>query len=240
MSSAPIASTPDPVPKSMTYLSLTHASALSLSQPRQSRVVGCSPVPNASPGSSTTDNASVASSPSGNSLAHSGTIHRPSPTLMGTNESITTLTQSLSGIVSIAYSMLTFRMSWASFMTASMSVPAANMVVTSHECHTLSSPAYSSVSLSVPRSASSTLQHVAPRESKTSESSPTFPPSMRVMRTWSTLPPPTSIVPSGFRVDLGRVVTRVAVGVTNASLDTAGIARAACTRALRTEAGGAI
>ena len=41
-------------------------------------------------------------------------------------------------------------------------------------------------------------------------------------------------------MDLGRVVvTRVAVGVTNASLDTAGIARAACTRALRTEAGGA-
>mmetsp|Transcript_13569 Transcript_13569/g.57441 ORF Transcript_13569/g.57441 Transcript_13569/m.57441 type:complete len:267 (+) Transcript_13569:814-1614(+) len=206
MSSAPMASTPDPVPKSTTCLPRTHTSALSLSQPRHSLVVGCSPVPNASPGSRTTDMPS--SSPAGSVLAHSGTIHSPSPTLIGTNESITTLTQSLSGIVSTTYSIaFTPRMSTASAMTASMSTPDANMAVTSQLCHTSSSPAYSSVSRSVPRSASSTLQQVAPRERRTSCSSPTFDPSTRVMRTWSTLPPPrfASMVPSGFSVEASLV-----------------------------------
>ena len=163
-------------------------------------------MPNASPGSRTTD--SPSSSPSGSVLAHSGTIHSPSPTLIGTNESITTFTQSLSGIVSTTYSIVfTPRMSTASAMTASMSTPEANMAVTSQLRQTLSSPAYSSVSRSVPRSASSTLQQVAPRERRTSDSSPTFDPSMRVMRTWSTLPPPrfASMVPSGFSVEVSLV-----------------------------------
>mmetsp|Transcript_13655 Transcript_13655/g.22347 ORF Transcript_13655/g.22347 Transcript_13655/m.22347 type:complete len:249 (-) Transcript_13655:531-1277(-) len=185
ISSAPMASTPDPVPKSMTYLPAT---PLVLSQPRHRRVVGCSPVPNASPGSRTTLSASGSSAGASH---QAGTIHSPSMTLVGVKLSNTTLTQSLPGIVSATYSTVACRISSASAMMPGMSESGANITVMLHEPHTLLSPAYSSCSASVPRSASSTLQHVAPSESNTSDRAPRSAPRSAVIRMQSTeLPSP--------------------------------------------------
>ena len=89
MTSAPIASTPEPHPKSTTSSVFPRLAKVCFSQRRHNRVVGCSPVPNAMPGSSAMFTAFASTS-----LHQSGTMYSPSAIFVGVKLSFTACTQS--------------------------------------------------------------------------------------------------------------------------------------------------